>query len=154
MVFNGGALFGVKVLALAVLVGAVTVAGFALFHLFVLLVIMLVLLIILWQCIVSRCGAVFIGFAFGFGYFFFGVSWVYVSLYDFGVMPALLVGIVILLFCVVLVFYSVVVGWIYYVFGSHSVLVLLVVLLVLWMFIEWLCGWLFIGFLWIVFGYV
>ncbi len=150
---NGGALPGAKALALAALAGAVTVAGFAPFHLFALPVITLALLIILWQRTASRRGAALIGFAFGLGYFLSGVSWVYVSLHDFGAMPALLAGIVTLLFCVVLALYPAAVGWIYHALGPHSALVSLVALPALWTLTEWLRGWLFTGFPWIALGY-
>ena len=46
-----------------------------------------------------------IGGAFGFGLFIGGVSWVYVSLSNFGGMPAPLAGLSTLLFCVFLALY-------------------------------------------------
>ena len=84
-----GAFSRPQALAFAALAGAATVLGFAPFYLFPLPVATLALLIVLWQRAPSRRNAALIGFSFGLGYFLAGVSWVYVSLHDFGAMPAL-----------------------------------------------------------------
>jgi apolipoprotein N-acyltransferase len=150
---NGGALPGAKTPALAALAGAATVPGFAPFYWFPLPVITLALLIVLWQRAAGRREAALIGFAFGLGYFLAGVSWVYVSLHDFGAMPALLAGIVTVLFCVVLALYPAATGWIYHALGPRSAPVSLLALPALWTLAEWLRGWLFTGFPWIALGY-
>ena len=140
-------------LALAAFAGAVTVAGFAPFYLFALPVATLAVLIVLWRRAAGRGAAALIGFSFGLGYFLTGVSWVYVSLHDFGAMPAPLAGILTLLFCAYLALYPAVTGWIYYVLGPRSALATLVALPALWTLAEWLRGWLFTGFPWIALGY-
>ena len=93
------------------------------------------------------------GFCFGLGYFLAGVSWVYVSLHDFGAMPALLAGIMTLLFCVILALYPAITGWLYHALGARSTLVALAALPALWTLTEWLRGWLFTGFPWLALGY-
>lgn len=148
-----GAFFRPKPLALAALAGAATVLGFAPFYLFALPVATLALLIVLWRRAASRWAAALVGFSFGLGYFLAGVSWVYVSLHDFGAMPALLAGILTLLLCVYLAFYPAVTGWIYYMLGARSTLVTLMALPALWALADWLRGWLFTGFPWIALGY-
>ena len=149
----GNVLPRARALPLAALAGAATVLGFAPFHLFPLPVATLALLIVLWQRAPSRRDAALAGFSFGLGYFLAGVSWVYVSLHDFGAMPALLAGIMTLLFCVILALYPAITGWIYHALGARSMLVTLAALPALWTLTEWLRGWLFTGFPWIALGY-
>ena len=138
---------------LAALAGAVTVLGFAPFYLFALPVATLAVLIVLWRRAAGRRAAALIGFSFGLGYFLTGVSWVYVSLHDFGAMPAPLAGILTLLFCAYLALYPALTGWIYYSLGPRSALATLAALPALWTLAEWLRGWLFTGFPWIALGY-
>ena len=142
-----------RALPAAALLGAATVLGFAPFYLFPLPVATLALLIALWRRAASRRDAALIGLAFGLGYFLAGVSWVYVSLHDFGAMPAPLAGILTLLFCVILASYPAITGWIYHALGTRSTLVTLAALPALWALTEWLRGWVFTGFPWIALGY-
>jgi len=151
--FHSGALPRANSLALAAFAGAVTVAGFAPFYLFALPVVTLAVLIELWRRAPGRRAAGLIGFSFGLGYFLTGVSWVYVSLHDFGAMPAPLAGILTLLFCAYLALYPALTGWIYYSLGPRSALTTLAALPAIWTLAEWLRGWLFTGFPWIALGY-
>jgi apolipoprotein N-acyltransferase len=150
---NDGAPSRAKALALAALAGAATVAGFAPLYLFPLPVITLALLIMLWQRTAGRRDAALVGLAFGLGYFLAGVSWVYVSLHDFGAMPALLAAMLTLLFCAILALYPAITGWLYHALGTRSTLVTLAALPALWTLTEWLRGWVFTGFPWIALGY-
>ena len=92
-------------LGAAFLLGAATVAGFAPFHLFPLPVVTLALLLHMGERAGSVARAFRIGLAFGLGFFLAGVSWVYVSLHDFGAMPAPAAAAVTLLFCAYLALY-------------------------------------------------
>ncbi len=138
---------------LAAVAGAVTVLGFAPFYLFALPVVTLAVLIVLWRRAAGRRAAALIGLSFGLGYFLTGTSWVYISLHDFGAMPAPLAGVLTLVFCAYLALYPAVTGWIYYVLGPRSALATLAVLPALWALADWLRGWLFTGFPWIALGY-
>ena len=142
-----------RALPAAALLGAATVFGFAPFYLFPLLVVTFALLIVLWRRAANRRGAALIGFGFGLGYFLAGVSWVYVSLHDFGAMPALLAGVLTLLFCAILALYPALCGWIYHALGARSAPATLAVLPAAWTLAEWLRGWLFTGFPWLAAGY-
>ncbi len=138
---------------LAALAGAVTVLGFAPFYLFALPVATLAVLIVLWRRAAGRRAAALIGLSFGLGFFLTGVSWVYVSLHDFGALPAPLAGILTLVFCAYLALYPAVTGWIYCALGPRSALATLAALPALWALADWLRGWLFTGFPWIALGY-
>jgi apolipoprotein N-acyltransferase len=152
-VLISGAVPRAQALPLAALAGAATVPGFAPFYLFPLPIATIALLIVLWRRAASRRDAALIGFGFGLGYFLTGVSWVYVSLHDFGAMPALLAGIVTLLFCAYLALHPAITGWIYHALGARSKLVTLAALPALWTLADWLRGWLWTGFPWIALGY-
>jgi apolipoprotein N-acyltransferase len=148
-----GALFRVPPLPLAALAGALSVLGFAPFGLYPLLIATLALLVVLWQRAGSRRHALLIGFIFGLGYFLSGVSWVYVSLHDFGAIPAPLAALLTLLFCCILAAYPAVIGYAYFALGTRSVLATVVVVPALWTLADWVRGWLFTGFPWIALGY-
>jgi apolipoprotein N-acyltransferase len=137
----------------AALLGAATVGGFAPFELYPVPLVTLALLIVLWRCSTNRMNAALTGFAFGMGFFLAGVSWVYVSLHDFGAMPPLLAGLMTLLFCMILAAYPAITGYVYYAMGPRSALATLAVLPAMWTLTEWLRGWLFTGFPWIALGY-
>jgi apolipoprotein N-acyltransferase len=134
------------------LLGAACVFAFAPFYLAWLLPLLLAVAI---GCTRTKSPGVAMrwGFAFGLGYFGAGISWVYVSLAEFGGMPPLLAGLATLLFCAFLALFPALawglaqrltaVGW------QRDVLVLPAV----WGLTEWLRGWVLTGFPWLVAGY-
>ncbi len=150
---SNGALFRLPAWLLAVLAGSVTVLGFAPFYLYPVPIATLAMLIVIWQRTGSARAAALIGFAFGLGYFLTGVSWVYVSLHDFGAMPALLAAVLTLLFCCILAAYLAATGAAYRALGARTVWITVVVLPALWTLADWVRGWLFTGFPWIALGY-
>lgn len=140
-------------LAIAFALGAVTVAGFAPFYLFPLPVLTLAGLFLLWERSGTvRAGAA-IGIAFGLGFFLFGVSWVYVSLHDFGAMPAPVAVIVTALFCAFLALFPATTGavcaWPRVPAAARWGLVAPAA----WTLAEWTRSWLFTGFPWLALGY-
>ncbi|MFN0040383.1 MAG: apolipoprotein N-acyltransferase [Burkholderiales bacterium] len=138
---------------IALVLGAATVPGFAPFGVFPLCVLTLAGLLLLW----NRCGnsreAATIGFAFGLGLFLAGVSWVYVSLHDFGAMVWPLAAGVTLLFCMYLACFPALVGALLSrcpaSLGMRSVFLFPA----LWAFSEWFRGWFLSGFPWLAIGY-
>src|SRR5262245_44625893 len=73
---------------LAFLLGAATVLGYAPFYLYPLPILTLAALFLLWRRASSAPRSALLGFLYGLGLFLCGASWVYVSLHDFGSMPA------------------------------------------------------------------
>src|SRR5690606_14978059 len=141
-----------KPLALALVLGAATVAGFAPFGLFPLPLLTLAWLLRLGERAATPAAALRIGFAFGLGYFLAGVSWVYVSLHQFGAMPAPLAVAVTVLFCAYLALYPaaalaavvrVRADWLRRCIAFPGA----------WVAAEWIRGWLFTGFPWLGIGY-
>ena len=138
---------------IAFLLGAVTVAGYAPFYFYPLPVVTLAGLFYLWSQAATPRAAAAAGFAFGLGFFLFGVSWVYVSLHDFGAMPAPLAAAATFLFCAFLALLPAAAG---YASArprvSHAARYGLLAPAA-WTLAEWTRGWIFTGFPWLAAGY-
>jgi apolipoprotein N-acyltransferase len=140
-------------LAAAFVAGALPVAAFGDWPLFPLPLAALAALCWLWTRADSPRAAAWLGFAFGAGFFLVGVSWVYVSLHDFGGMPLPLAGLATLLFCLGLALFPAAVGYAQARLAAPRPLRLMLVVPALWTLAEWLRGWLFTGFPWLALGY-
>lgn len=138
----------------AAIAGAAAVFGFAPFDVVVLPIAALAVLFLLWHRAGSPARAAALGLAFGAGYFGAGVSWVYVSLHDFGDMPAPVAGFAVVLFCGFFALFPMAVGYAQgrRPAGSTS-LYFLALLPGLWTAAEWVRGWIFTGFPWLAIGY-
>jgi apolipoprotein N-acyltransferase len=137
----------------AFVLGAVTVAGYAPFGVFPLPVLTLAVLFFLWSRAPSPRAAAARGFAFGLGLFLFGVSWIYVSLHDFGAMPMPLAAIATFLFCAFLALLPAAAGYACArarVTGAAGSVLLAPAA---WTLVEWTRGWLLTGFPWLATGY-
>jgi apolipoprotein N-acyltransferase len=107
----------------------------------------------LWQGAATPRRAAALGFAFGSGLFLAGVSWVYVSLHQFGAMPAPLAAIATLLFCAFLALFPALVGYLQAQSVRPGTSTQLLLIPALWMLAEWLRDWIFTGFPWLALGY-
>lgn len=137
----------------AFLLGAATVAGYAPLYLFPLPVVTLATLFHLWSRARSPRAAAMAGFAFGLGLFLSGVSWVYVSLHDFGAMPAPLAALATFLFCAFLALFPAAVGYACARPGRPDAVRYGLLAPAAWMLAEWTRGWVFTGFPWLAIGY-
>ncbi|MBC7943794.1 MAG: apolipoprotein N-acyltransferase [Burkholderiales bacterium] len=133
--------------------GAATVLGFAPFYLFPLPVITLALLLGLWRKAESPRRAAALGFAFGLGFFGAGVSWIYISLHDFGGMPAAIAGVGTALLCAVLALFPAAVAFLQAKLPASSVVRFVLAVPALWAGADWLRSYLFTGFPWLAIGY-
>jgi apolipoprotein N-acyltransferase len=137
----------------AFFLGAFTVAGYAPFYVYPLPVVTLAGLFYLWSQAATPRAAATAGFAFGLGFFLFGVSWVYVSLHDFGAMPAPLAALATFLFCAFLALLPAAAGYasarprVPYT-ARYGLLAPAA-----WTLAEWTRGWIFTGFPWLATGY-
>lgn len=137
----------------AAALGAVTVTGYAPLYLYPVPIVTLAVLAWLWNRANSPRRAAQLGWWFGLGFFLTGVSWVYVSLHNFGAMPAPLAALATLLFCAYLGVFPAVVGYAYARLVAAPTMKLLLWFPALWALSEWIRGWLFTGFPWLAIGY-
>lgn len=133
--------------------GAAAVAAFAPLQWWPLVPLALALLFHLWQRTDSPRRAALLGFAFGLGHFGTGVSWIYVSLHDFGAMPAPLAVLATALYCAFLALFPALVGSLQMRLAAGAGARLLLLIPALWTLAEWLRGWLLTGFPWLSAGY-
>jgi apolipoprotein N-acyltransferase len=141
----------VRGLGVPLVAGALSVFAFAPFYAWPVAIASLAALIFTWRESGSPRQAALSGYAFGLGYFLAGVSWVYVSLHEFGSMPAALAGLATFLFCAYLAAWPALAGWLALRFARSdgSRLALAAAAFVA---CEWLRGWLFTGFPWLTLG--
>ncbi|HSC93760.1 MAG TPA: apolipoprotein N-acyltransferase [Burkholderiales bacterium] len=128
-------------------------AGYAPFHMFPLPVVTLAGVFYLWSQAGSPRAAAFTGFAFGLGLLLFGASWVYVSLHDFGAMPAALATIATFLFCAIYALCPAAAGYLCVRLHAPHAIRYAMVAPAAWTLAEWTRGWLFTGFPWLATGY-
>jgi apolipoprotein N-acyltransferase len=140
----------VRVLLPAV-AGALCVFGFAPFYGWPIPLLALAVLFYAWmRCATPRQAAV-AGYAFGLAYFLAGVSWIYVSLHDFGEMPLVLAALATFLFCAFLALFPAAAGWIAVRWAPEGAR-RLVLAAAAFVAAEWLRGWIFTGFPWLTVG--
>ena len=136
----------------ALLAGAIHACSFAPWDLPWLQVLALAALFTLSIRATSVRSATVLGFAFGMGWFGVGISWVYVSMHVYGLMPAVLAGAATAAFCAYLAVYpALALGMAHWLFPG--IFRLAVGLPALWMISEWLRGTVFTGFPWLASGY-
>ena len=130
----------------AVAAGSLFPLGFAPFEYALVAPLSLAVLFLLWLTAGPLQAAV-LGFWFGIGAFGVGVSWVYVSLHDFGQMPAPLAILAVVIFVLMMSGYIAATGWLQSCCRQHgSAVRLLLIMPACWILGEWLRGWLFSGF--------
>ncbi len=148
----GRLLRGALWLFLPLALGVAAVGGFAPFYLYPLPVLALAVLFRLWRGMSARRAALG-GLAFGAGYFGAGVSWIYVSMHEFGHMAAPLAVLATVVFCLFLALFPALAGWLQGRFFAPHGRRRLLAAAVFWAAAEWTRGWLFTGFPWLALGY-
>lgn len=139
-------------LALPLAAGAASVFGFAPADAWPVPLVALAALFAVWARSGSPRQAWLSGFAFGLGYFLVGVSWVYVSLHDFGEMPLLLAAAATFCLCAYLAVFPALAGWAAVRWAPASMAGRLVAAPAAFVLMEWARGTLFTGFPWLTLG--
>ncbi|MDP1644163.1 MAG: apolipoprotein N-acyltransferase [Thiobacillus sp.] len=140
-------------LLISLVAGALAVYGFAPFDFWPLPALSLAVLFGLLARTPSVRAGFLIGLVWGLGFFIAGVSWVFVSLSVYGGMAAWLAVLATFLFCAVLALFPATVGALQARWPVSPTLRLLLVIPLAWGVTEWVRGWLFTGFPWLVMGY-
>ncbi|MFQ5468805.1 MAG: apolipoprotein N-acyltransferase [Gammaproteobacteria bacterium] len=141
----------------ALLAGAVLPLAYSPFDLYPIAIISTALLFVLWLEI-SPKRAFVRGFVFGLGMFSTGVTWIYVSIHDFGYVNHSLSILLTVLFVMVLSLFPAIAGYL----ASRIIsatrcrsrnMRLILVFPACWTLMEWVKGWFFTGFPWLSLGY-
>src|SRR3954462_14768270 len=125
---------------LSFVAGAASVAAFAPLGLYPLALVTFAWLAHAWTAHSPR-QCLWIGFAFGLGYFGGGVSWVYVSLHQFGGMPPALAALATLIFCAFLALFPAVAGWLQARVPARATLRATLLIPASWTLVEGLGSW-------------
>jgi len=134
----------------AILLGSFAVLGFAPFYFYPATILALTGLFFLWRQPATSRQMAKLGFAFGLGFFGAGVSWIYISLHDFGEMPMLVAGFATAAFSAFLALFPALAGWYA---GKFSSATKQLAIPLLWVLQEWIRNWIFTGFPWLAVGY-
>jgi len=138
---------------MAFFAGATAVLAFAPFALSPLAILSLALLFGLWQSATPK-QAFRQGWLFGFGFMGFGVSWLHISIDQFGGVGLPLAMVITLLFVAVIALFFGLAGWLGVSLCRHNrTSQLLAVFPAIWALIEWMRGWFLTGFPWLSMGY-
>ena len=135
-------------LILALVLGALTVFGFAPFHLFWLPWLTLALLFALWHMAASAKQVFALGLAFGLGLYCVGIYWIYISLHTFGGMPWWFASFCTFCLCAFMALFPATAGWLAKRMGQ-----LYWTAPLLWALSDWVRSWIFTGFPWLTLGY-
>lgn len=142
---------------LALLSGALNVLAFAPFGWWPLQIITLALLFHLVLQAPSIKSAILTGWAYGFGWSVCGVYWLYISMHQYGGMPAAMAALAVALLAMLLGAFSAAAtgagAWFQQRRQAPAAVLLLLVFPAVWMLSEWLRGWVLTGFPWIASGY-
>ncbi|MEO1957775.1 MAG: apolipoprotein N-acyltransferase [Methylophilaceae bacterium] len=128
--------------------GAFAVLGFAPFYIFPATIISLIGIIYLWAKAPSAKACLKLGFQFGLGLYSIGISWVYISLHDFGGMPWWFAAFCTFCLCAFMALFPALVGYF-----SKRLTFLTISTPVLWGLSDWVRSWIFTGFPWLTIGY-
>ncbi len=132
--------------------GAATVLAFSPAGFFPIALLTFALLIHLLSAATPR-RAFWTAYAFGLGMFGAGVSWVYVSLHNFGGMPLPIAALATFLFCAFLALFPAAAGWLQARIPAPAAVRAGLLVPAAWVLLEWLRSWIFTGFPWLSAGY-
>jgi len=132
--------------------GAATVVAFAPAGIYPIVLVTFALLAHYWsEASPRRCFLA--GFWFGLGFFAAGVSWVYVSMSEFGGMPPPLAALSTAFFCAFLALFPASAGWLQARIPAPVAVRVCLLVPAAWTLFEWLRGVIFTGFPWLAIGY-
>lgn len=144
-------------LPFAALLGALNVLAFAPFGIWPIQ--LLTLAILLWRLLKTETvkQALLLGWAFGFGWSVCGVYWLYISMHVYGGMPSSITVLAVVLLALFVGLHAAAATgltvWLRRRWTASGMVTAMAIFPALWALNEWLRGWLFTGFPWLVSGY-
>ncbi|MEB0011363.1 apolipoprotein N-acyltransferase [Glaciimonas sp. Gout2] len=149
--------FTSRQLPLATLLGALNVLAFAPFGAWPIQLLTLALLIWRLLKIDSVKQGMLLGWAFGFGWSVCGVYWLYISMHVYGGMPAWITALAVGLLALFVGLHAATAAgltiWLRRRWSASPAMTALAIFPSLWALSEWVRGWIFTGFPWLVSGY-
>ena len=139
--------------SLLFLLGAGSVLSFAPFYFFPASIIAITFLCLFWMNATTARQAFKYGLVYGLGLYIVGIYWIYISLHDFGQMPALFAALCTFLLCAFMALFPALVGALSMRITTSTGLRLLVAIPILWGLSDWVRSWIFTGFPWLTMGY-
>lgn len=137
---------------IACLVGAALPLAFAPFGGYPLAILCPALLLLLWLDCTGKQGF-WRGLWFGIGFFGVGISWVYISIHEYGNTDVLLATFITALFVLILALFPAIEGYVLgRFFPRNNFSKLCLAFPSLWVLLEWVHSWLFTGFPWLLLG--
>jgi apolipoprotein N-acyltransferase len=133
------------------LAGAATVLAFAPAGFWPLAAVTFAVLVHQWMHAPPR-RCLWLGFCFGIGLSGAGVSWVYISMHQFGGMPAPLAAFCTIAFCAYLALFAAAAGWLQARVPAPDAARACLLIPAAWVLFEWLASWIFTGFPWLALG--
>ncbi len=135
------------------LLGAFAVLGFAPYYVYPASIVSLIGLFYLWITSKTAKQALVSGFYYGLGLFGIGIYWIYISLHDFGGMPAWIAVFCTFVLCAFLAIFPALVGYLSKKSSAISGSSLMLCIPLFWTLLEWVRSWIFTGFPWLTIGY-
>lgn len=139
--------------AFACLAGAIGVFAFAPFGAPLLIVVSLGILFLLWDDAATARQAAAAGFAWGLGFFGFGISWIFIALETFGGMPLPVAVVSMAGLVAYLSLWPAMAGWLAVRVSAPHTLARALAMAGAFVVCEWLRGYLFTGFPWLAVGH-
>jgi apolipoprotein N-acyltransferase len=138
---------------LALISGALLPLAFAPFHFVVIALLSPAALLYAWLNATPKQAA-FRGWLYGIGQFGVGISWVYISIHNYGQAPVPLAALITCLFILYLALFPTLQGYLFTrLFPKNNLIKLVIVFPCSWVVFELLRSWLFTGFPWLLLGY-
>lgn len=137
---------------LCLLAGALLTLSFSPFEIFPIAILAPAMLLATWLNVTAK-RAFWRGLIFGIGFFATGVSWVFISIHDYGNAPAWLAAIITISFILILALFPALNGYLLNRFfkNSHPAKILCA-FPAIWVLLEWIRSWIFSGFPWLLLG--
>lgn len=139
--------------AVLFLLGAICVLGFAPYYFYPASIFSVLGLCIYWYQARSIKQAAKFGFIFGLGLYTVGIYWIYISLHDYGGMPAIMAAFFTFLLASFMALFPAIAGAISKWLSNSQLKYMAIAIPVFWALSDWVRSWIFTGFPWLTMGY-